>query len=194
MVEPDPAGRERIAECIGGDEFQVTAAASGQEALDMLAQKRRRLPGARLGACPTCRPSACSSGLDATAPVTTLPVIVYSRRARRSTSDDWPGSRLADSVTVRQVYSPERLLDQTAFFLHSPVDKLPEAKRRMLEELLPDRQGAAGQEGADRRRRHPQHLRADQHPGGAQHGDRLGRHRPRRHQASCRPSRTSTSC
>ena len=30
--------------------------------------------------------------------------------------------------------------------------------------------------------------------GGARHGDRLGRQRPRRHQDLCSSSRTSTSC
>ena len=38
----------------------------------------------------------------------------------------------------------------------------------------------AGQEGADRRRRHPQHLRADQRARGARHDGDLGRQRPRR--------------
>jgi CheY-like chemotaxis protein len=38
-------------------------------------------------------------------------------------------------VSFRQVCSPDRLLDQTAFFLHSRVEKLPESKRRMLEQL-----------------------------------------------------------
>ena len=47
----------------------------------------------------------------------------------------WPSGRSC---------SPERLLDQTAFFLHSPVDKLPEPKRRMLEELYQTDQVLAG--------------------------------------------------
>ncbi|HZW35192.1 MAG TPA: response regulator, partial [Isosphaeraceae bacterium] len=40
--------------------------------------------------------------------------------------------------------SPERLLDQTAFFLHFPVEKLPEPKRRMLEQLHQTDQILAG--------------------------------------------------
>ena len=38
-------------------------------------------------------------------------------------------------MTVRQVFSPERLLDQTALFLHCNVAEMPVAKRRLLEEL-----------------------------------------------------------
>ena len=45
------------------------------------------------------------------------------------------GRRSAETCTLRQVHSPERLLDQTAFFLHRDVAKLPEAKRQLLEDL-----------------------------------------------------------
>ena len=42
---------------------------------------------------------------------------------------------LARSVVVKGVESPERLLDETALFLHRVIADLPEAKRRMLERL-----------------------------------------------------------
>jgi CheY-like chemotaxis protein len=40
-----------------------------------------------------------------------------------------------DVLPVRRVYSPERLLDQAAFFLHQDVSKLPETQRRTLANL-----------------------------------------------------------
>ena len=36
---------------------------------------------------------------------------------------------------LKGVQSPERLLDETALFLHRQVSKLPEAKQRMIEKL-----------------------------------------------------------
>jgi CheY-like chemotaxis protein len=36
---------------------------------------------------------------------------------------------------LKDVHSPERLLDETALFLHRVVSDLPEAKRKMLERL-----------------------------------------------------------
>jgi CheY-like chemotaxis protein len=42
---------------------------------------------------------------------------------------------LGRSYVVRRVQSPERLLDQTAFFLHQKFARLPEPKRRMLQGL-----------------------------------------------------------
>ena len=50
VVGSDPARRERIAESIGGDQFRLTEAASGEAALEILATRARRLPGARLRA------------------------------------------------------------------------------------------------------------------------------------------------
>jgi CheY-like chemotaxis protein len=42
---------------------------------------------------------------------------------------------MARSVVVKGVESPERLLDETALFLHSIIDKLPPEKREMLDRL-----------------------------------------------------------
>jgi CheY-like chemotaxis protein len=43
--------------------------------------------------------------------------------------------RMAKSIVLKGVESPERLLDETALFLHRVVADLPEAKRRMIERL-----------------------------------------------------------
>jgi CheY-like chemotaxis protein len=42
---------------------------------------------------------------------------------------------MARSIVVKGVESPERLLDETALFLHRVVSDLPPEKRRMLERL-----------------------------------------------------------
>jgi CheY-like chemotaxis protein len=42
---------------------------------------------------------------------------------------------MARSIVVKGVESPERLLDETALFLHRVVTDLPAAKQRMLERL-----------------------------------------------------------
>ena len=43
--------------------------------------------------------------------------------------------RLAETIIVKDVQSPERLLDETALFLHRVEADLPPTKRRMLEQL-----------------------------------------------------------
>ena len=44
-------------------------------------------------------------------------------------------SGLARSIIVKDVHSPERLLAETALFLHRNIADLPEAKRQMLEQV-----------------------------------------------------------
>ncbi len=82
------------------------------------------------------RPSA--DGVCDEQAISRLPVIVYGERdARRRSRRAEGGWRTADGevLPVRRVHSPERLLDQAAFFLHQNLSKLPEAQRRMLADL-----------------------------------------------------------
>jgi hypothetical protein len=63
-----------------------------------------------------------------------LPVIVYTGRdlTRR---EETRLKKYAETIIVKDVRSPERLLDETALFLHRVEAKLPPEKRRMLEQL-----------------------------------------------------------
>jgi CheY-like chemotaxis protein len=45
---------------------------------------------------------------------------------------------------VRQAHSPERLLDQVAFFLHRSLNRLPEAQRQLLQDLHQSNKSLAG--------------------------------------------------
>jgi CheY-like chemotaxis protein len=44
-------------------------------------------------------------------------------------------ARYAETVVVKDARSPERLLDETALYLHRATSRLPVAKRRMLDQL-----------------------------------------------------------
>src|SRR5674476_395550 len=52
---------------------------------------------------------------------------------------------MARSVVVKGVESPERLLDETALFLHRIVGDLPPEKQRMLERLHDSDEDIIGQ-------------------------------------------------
>jgi CheY-like chemotaxis protein len=52
--------------------------------------------------------------------------------------------RMAKSIVLKGVQSPERLFDETALFLHRVIGQLPEAKRRMLERLHASDEALAG--------------------------------------------------
>jgi CheY-like chemotaxis protein len=66
--------------------------------------------------------------------LTDVPVIVFT--GKELTTDEENRLRMvAKSIVIKGVQSPERLLDETALFLHRVVTNLPEEKQRMLERL-----------------------------------------------------------
>jgi CheY-like chemotaxis protein len=63
-----------------------------------------------------------------------LPIIVYTGKDL-SRAQEAELRRLTETIIVKDVKSPERLLDETALFLHRVEDALPEPKRRILQQL-----------------------------------------------------------
>ena len=114
------------------------------------------------------------------------------RRARSPTCRSWcsparscrpeEDARLhtmARSIVVKGVESPERLLDETALFLHRVVTDLPPEKQRMLERLQQLGRGSGRQDRAAGRRRRAQHLRAVERAGTPRHEGADRDHRQR---------------
>jgi len=63
-----------------------------------------------------------------------LPVIIYTGKDL-SRKEEEQLNRLAQTIIVKDVRSPERLFDQTALWLHRDVSKLPADKRDLLRRL-----------------------------------------------------------
>ncbi len=63
-----------------------------------------------------------------------LPIVVFTGK-ELSPDEDARLGMLARSVIVKGVESPDRLLDETALFLHRVMADLPETKRNTLERL-----------------------------------------------------------
>jgi HAMP domain-containing protein/CheY-like chemotaxis protein/signal transduction histidine kinase len=133
IVEDNPAEQLSIRELLGHDDIDVVVASTGAEAL-ALVQKGSfdcavldlRLPDMtgfdileRLRDNPVARD---------------LPVVVFTGK-ELSPEEDARLHTLARSVVVKGVESPERLLDETALFLHRVVGDLPQEKQKMLDRL-----------------------------------------------------------
>jgi len=134
VVEPKLDRRQRITELLVGGDIEVLTTSDSSDVSQLIQEQ----------------PIDCLI-VDAEAavgnPLPTirqpLPVIVYAESAaqtgpRMAGSDESKSSwRMADGdvLPVRRVCSPERLLDQVAFFLHQDVSKLPETQRRLLASL-----------------------------------------------------------
>jgi CheY-like chemotaxis protein len=133
VVEDDAAERLSIQELLGHDDIDMVTADTGAAALAALAEQPcdcvvldLRLPD--------------MSGFDvlerisSDAALRDVPVVVFTGR-EMSPEEDARLHVLARSVVVKGVESPERLLDETALFLHRVISDLPAEKQRMLDRL-----------------------------------------------------------
>jgi HAMP domain-containing protein/CheY-like chemotaxis protein/signal transduction histidine kinase len=133
VVEDNPAEQLSINELLGYDDIDVTAVATGKEAVQAVSTESfdcvvldLRLPDI--------------SGFEVlerfrdTPSLSDLPVVVFTGK-ELSSEEDARLHSLARSVVVKGVESPERLLDETALFLHRVVSDLPAEKQRMLDRL-----------------------------------------------------------
>jgi CheY-like chemotaxis protein/signal transduction histidine kinase/HAMP domain-containing protein len=133
VVEDNPAEQLSIRELLGFDDIEVSVAATGAEALSAISEEPfdcmvldLKLPD--------------MSGFDVlerlrdTPSLTDLPVVVFTGKDL-SSEEDARLHTLARSVVVKGVESPERLLDETALFLHRVVADLPAEKQKMLDRL-----------------------------------------------------------
>jgi CheY-like chemotaxis protein len=133
VVEDDPAEQMSIAELIGFDDVRITAAGSGAEALSAMRTHTfdcvvldLRLPDV--------------SGFDLLSEIQRdpslreTPIVVFTGRDL-SEKEEAELRQKAKSIILKGVRSPERLLDETALFLHRVIADLPTSKQRMIETL-----------------------------------------------------------
>ncbi len=133
IVEDNPAEQFSIRELLGHDDIDMTAVSSGAEALKAVTDDAfdcvvldLRLPD--MSGFEVLERLRDSESLG------DLPVVVFTGK-ELSPEEDSRLRALARSVVVKGVESPERLLDETALFLHRVVSNLPPEKQRMLERL-----------------------------------------------------------
>ncbi|HET9953845.1 MAG TPA: HAMP domain-containing protein [Polyangiaceae bacterium] len=130
VVEDDPVQRQSIVDLIGDGDVVTTAVGSGEEALALANEKNfdcivvdLRLPG--LSGFDLIHQLKQSPNMSRT------PIVVYTGR-ELTRSEDAELNRMAQSVIIKDVRSPERLLEETALFLHRVEANLPEDKRDLL--------------------------------------------------------------
>ncbi len=133
VVEDDEKERMSILELLGHDDIAITAVGTGAEALEKLANQNfdclvldLRLPDVsgfelleQIQRTPACKE---------------LPIVVFTGK-ELTEEEETRLRKMAKSIIVKGVQSPERLLDETALFLHRVTTQLPESKQRMLERL-----------------------------------------------------------
>jgi HAMP domain-containing protein/CheY-like chemotaxis protein/signal transduction histidine kinase len=133
VVEDDKAEQMSIEELLGSSDIEIVTTGSGSDALALL----RRDPcdcvvlDLRL---PDMSGFEVLEELRADTTLSDVPVVVFTGR-ELSAEEDAKLHTMARSIVVKGVESPERLLDETALFLHRIIADLPPEKQRMLERL-----------------------------------------------------------
>ena len=134
VVEDDEQQRKSMIELISHEDVEITAVASAREALEQLASTHFDCMVLDLGLAGGTDGFELLETVKADRRMQDLPIIIYTGKDL-SRDEETRLRRFAETIIVKDVKSPERLLDETALFLHRVEARLPEQKRRMLEHL-----------------------------------------------------------
>lgn len=133
IVEDDEIQRKSIIELIGHDDVEITAVSTGSEALEELHSKRYDCMVLDLMLTDMTGFELLDRIRD-NQQLRDLPIIIYTGK-ELDTKEETQLRKYAESIIVKDVKSPERLLDETTLFLHRVEADLPEDKRRILQKL-----------------------------------------------------------
>ncbi|MFN6472953.1 MAG: response regulator [Nostoc sp. SerVER01] len=133
IVEDDPRQAQSIIELIGNGDVHSTAVGTGAEALQILRSQHFDCMVLDLG-LPDMTGFALIEQIKLEPRLTKLPIIVYTGK-ELSRQEETQLRGLAETIIIKNVRSPERLLDETALFLHRVQANLPAPKRQILEQL-----------------------------------------------------------
>ena len=133
VIEDNDRERESIVALLGHDDIEITAVATGAEALEKLANHTFDCCVVDLR-LPDMTGFELLERLQQAPSLQQLPIVVFT--GKELTPDEVTRLRtVAKSIVLKDVQSPERLLDETSLFLHRIISELPEPKRRMIERL-----------------------------------------------------------
>ena len=133
VVEDDETQRQSMIELIQHEDVEITAVGSAEDALRELSTSHFDCMVLDLG-LRDMNGFELLETVKANPGMRDLPIIIYTGKDL-SAAEDTKLRKFAETIIVKDVKSPERLLDETALFLHRVEAKLPEQKRRMLERL-----------------------------------------------------------
>jgi len=133
VVEDNPNEAEQIQKLIGNDDVVITVVNTGAKAIQAIKKQHFDcmildlfLPG--------------MSGFEIIEKISempkykSLPILIYTAKTL-SKKEEQQLKKLARDIILKDVHSPERLLDEVSLFLHRVTTNLPPEKQKMLEKL-----------------------------------------------------------
>jgi CheY-like chemotaxis protein/signal transduction histidine kinase len=133
VVEDNKAEQLSIRELLGHDDIEIVNAGTGDEALETMRSQICDCVVLDLR-LPDMSGFEVLERMRSESTLADVPVVVFTGR-ELSAEEDAQLHTMARSIVVKGVESPERLLDETALFLHRVIGDLPAEKQNMLEKL-----------------------------------------------------------
>jgi HAMP domain-containing protein/CheY-like chemotaxis protein len=133
VVEDNPSEQLSLGELLGHEDIEIVTVDTGHDALKMLREDPPDCVVLDLK-LPDISGFEVLEKMRDEASLADIPVVVFTGR-ELSSEEDAVLHTMARSVVVKGVESPERLLDETALFLHRVVSDLPAEKQTMLARL-----------------------------------------------------------
>ncbi|GAB3385886.1 response regulator [Massilia agri] len=142
VVEDDMAQRESIVALIGNTDIHMVTVDTGAAALEALESQHFDCMVLDL-TLPDISGFELMDRITKNERLRDLPIVIYTAK-ELSRGEVTKLKRYAKTIVIKDARSPERLLDETALFLHRSQASLPEQQRRMLEEIHALDGGLAG--------------------------------------------------
>jgi HAMP domain-containing protein/CheY-like chemotaxis protein/signal transduction histidine kinase len=133
VVEDNAAEQLSIRELLGHDDIEIVNAGTGSDALSLLHHEACDCVVLDLR-LPDMSGFEVLERMRADSALADVPVVVFTGR-ELTADEDAQLHTMARSIVVKGVESPERLLNETALFLHRVITDLPPEKQQMLERL-----------------------------------------------------------
>jgi len=133
VIEDDPAEQLSIRALLGHGDVDITTTGSGGDALELLRSSSFDCVVLDLR-LPDMSGFELLDAIQLESKLRDIPIVVFTGR-ELSEGEERELRKKAKSVVVKGVHSPERLLDETALFLHRVVADLPAAQQKMIEQL-----------------------------------------------------------
>ncbi|QLE55036.1 response regulator [Nostoc sp. TCL26-01] len=133
IIEDEPLQAQSIIELIGNGDVQSTAVGTGTAALEILRSQHFDCIVLDLG-LPDMSGVELIEQIKQEPRLVKLPIIIYTGK-EISRQEETILRGLAETIIIKNVRSPERLLDETALFLHRVQANLPQPQRQILEQL-----------------------------------------------------------
>jgi CheY-like chemotaxis protein len=133
VVEDDDSMRASMLELLNGADVEITPVATGEDAYQLLQSERFDCIVLDLGLTDISGFELLEK-IKADTTMRHLPIIVYTGKDLTK-EEEAELKQHAESIIIKGVKSPERLLDEVTLFLHRIESDLPEAQQKKLRML-----------------------------------------------------------